>query len=121
MNLTEKYQEEIKVLKGKNPPKMGIDLKKSQTLGNKIDNGVLNILTTTDGSGSVFESSVTESSGYISNKDNTGGKTKSKASTNSQTPHNQSNKNHFNKTAEDKKSFGFFANKSDLIPKVKPN
>jgi len=112
MDLTTKYQEEIRVLKGKNSQKISYEKKPSTSGSNKTDSATLNILTTTDGSGSAFESSVTESSGYLSNKDPK--ISKKSSAIYSQTPQSKIN---FNKTTEEKKSLGFFANKSDLIPK----
>lgn len=109
MDLTRRYQEEIKVLKGKNEPKamQNIEKRSGSTKGEPTG---LNILTTTDGS--AFESSVTESSGYISNKDS---RIKTKIVPFSLTPHHQT-KPQANKT-EDRKSLGVQASKSDLVSK----
>ena len=116
MELTTKYQEEIRILKNKNEsrPSHENTRKYSANPNNKSENAALNILTTTDGSQA--ESSATESSGFLSNKD-VRMKPKQTVYT-SNTPHSQ-NKMHFNKT-EDKKSIGLFANKSDLMTKVSP-
>jgi len=110
MELTTKYQEEIKILKNKDSR----DNTRKSSANNKSENAALNILTTTDGSQA--ESSATESSGFLSNKD-IRMKPKQTVHT-SNTPHGQ-NKMHFNKV-EDKKSIGLFANKSDLMTKVSP-
>jgi len=107
MELTTKYQEEIKILKNKDSR----DNTRKSSANNKSENAALNILTTTDGSQA--ESSATESSGFLSNKD-IRMKPKQTVHT-SNTPHGQ-NKMHFNKV-EDKKSIGLFANKSDLMTK----
>lgn len=113
MELTTRYQEEIRVLKMKNEPKTPLEGSRKPST-NKSDNAGLNILTTTDGSAA--EQSVTESSGYLSNKD-TKLKSSSKGSMVSQTPHSQTKAN-LNK-AEERKSYGVLGNKSDIAPKVK--
>ena len=109
MDLTRRYQEEIKVLKGKGEPKTMQSLER-RSGSNKGDQAGLNILTTTDGS--AFESSLTESSGYISNKDN---RIKPKPVPFSLTPHHQT-KSQVNKV-EDRKSLGLQANKSEVVPR----
>jgi len=114
MELTTKYQEEIRILKSKNDTRPTTDNTRKSSAHNKSENAALNILTTTDGSQA--ESSVTESSGFLSNKDVRMKPKQTVYTTN--TPHSQ-NKAQFSKT-EDKKSLGLFANKSDLMTKVSP-
>lgn len=81
--MTKKYQEEIKLLKGKSETRTNPDNEKKSPGSKEI--GGLNILTSTDGS--AFDSSMTESSGFLSNKDNRIKTTKASALT--LTPHGQ--------------------------------
>jgi len=115
MELTAKYQEEIRILKSKNDTRSTADNTRKSSAHNKSENAALNILTTTDGSQA--ESSATESSGFLSNKD-VRIKPKQQTVYTTHTPHSQ-NKAQYSKT-EDRKSIGLFANKSDLMTKVSP-
>lgn len=112
MELTAKYQEEIKILKGKNGAKATNNNRRSGS-SNKTEKDGLNILTTTDGS--AHESSLTESSGYISNKEKIH---KSKTANFSTTPSSQT-KMFFNKGEEKKLAALILGSKPEPATKVK--
>lgn len=77
-----KYQDEMKHMKNRSEVKTSPDSDKKAS-SQKGEAG-LNILTSTEGS--VFDSSLTESSGFLSNKD---GRIKNKSGVANSTPHGQ--------------------------------